>query len=140
MKLNKIIFAAIILIFLVLNVTSVSAVDIMQKYDSFMRAGEMGEGVVESPSNIVARIIKIVLGFVGVIFIVLIIYAGFMWMTAAGNEERIEKAKKIIIRATIGIAIVLLAYTITYTITELLIESTKGTGVAQPNFPANPGP
>ena len=72
----------------------------------------------------VAEIIKIVLSFLGVIFIVLIIYAGFLWMLSAGNEERISKAKSIIISAIIGVAIILAAYAITQFVISNLLKAT----------------
>ena len=59
-------------------------------------------------------IIRVILSFLGVIFLLLLIYGGFMWMTAQGNEAQVDKAKKIIINSTIGLTIVLLAYAITW--------------------------
>jgi hypothetical protein len=50
----------------------------------------------------------------GVLFVCLTVYAGFLWMTAGGNEEHIEKAKKLLFRAVIGLIIVLSAYSIAW--------------------------
>ena len=76
----------------------------------------------------IADVIRIILGFLGIIFLILILYAGFMWMTSAGNEEKISNAKKTMVAAVIGAAIVLAAYAITYfVISNLLIA----TGVAK---------
>lgn len=61
----------------------------------------------------VGEMIGIVLSFVGVLFLALIIYAGINWMTAAGNDQKIEKSKTLIINAAIGLLIVLSAYAIT---------------------------
>ena len=72
----------------------------------------------------VAQIIQVVLSILGVVLIVLIIYAGFLWMTAAGNEDKISKAKKTIVAAVIGLAIVLSAYLITAFVISQLIEAT----------------
>jgi cbb3-type cytochrome oxidase subunit 3 len=58
----------------------------------------------------VGDVIGLVLSFVGVIFLILIIYGGITWMTAAGNEQAVEKAKTIIIQATIGLVIIFAAY------------------------------
>lgn len=68
-------------------------------------------------SEIVGRLINPVLGLLGMVFMVLIIYAGVLWMTAAGNEEKVAKAKKIIYTATVGLVIV----TFAYVISELII-------------------
>lgn len=51
-----------------------------------------------------------VLSFLGVIFIILIIYAGFLWMTSRGNDQQIEKSKNMIQAGFIGVMIVALAY------------------------------
>jgi len=64
--------------------------------------------------TIISVIIKTLLGFLALIFLVLIIIAGFKWMTAAGNEQQIEKSQATIKAAAIGLVIVLSAYAITY--------------------------
>lgn len=78
-------------------------------------AGDKGAGlgVVKDPRTIVAEIIRIVLGFIGTIFFVLTLYAGYLWMTAAGNEEQVTKAKTLLFQATIGLIIILMAFAIT---------------------------
>jgi len=62
----------------------------------------------------VGQIISILLSFVGVLFFILMIYAGILWMTAQGNEQQVSKAKNLLINATIGLIITLAAYAITY--------------------------
>lgn len=74
--------------------------------------------------EVVARIIKIALGLLGVIFIALIIYAGFIWMTSTGNEEQISKAKKIMVSSIIGVVIILAAYIITVFVIDSLLDAT----------------
>lgn len=59
------------------------------------------------------QIVGVVLSFVGVVFLALMIYAGISWMTAAGNEQQVTKAKTLMVNATIGIIIVFAAYAIT---------------------------
>jgi hypothetical protein len=49
----------------------------------------------------VARIIKIILGVLGIIVTLIIIYGGYVWMTSGGSEQKIETAKKIIINGEI---------------------------------------
>ena len=77
----------------------------------------------------IAKIIRVVLGFLAIIFLILILYAGFMWMTSAGNEEKVTTAKKTMVAAIIGAAIVLAAYAITYFVMDKLLLATKGTGL-----------
>ena len=59
--------------------------------------------------EIIGNIISIFLGLLGVIFLVLVIYAGFLWMTSQGSEEKIKTAKNILKNATIGLVITLAA-------------------------------
>lgn len=61
----------------------------------------------------IARIIQQLLTFLGIIFFILVLYAGFLWLTSAGNEEAIGKSKKVLSAAGIGLGIVVLAYAIT---------------------------
>ena len=60
----------------------------------------------------IMRIIQIFLGLVGVIAIVITLYAGFVWMTSAGNPERIDFAKRTLRNAAIGLVIILSAFSI----------------------------
>ena len=71
----------------------------------------------------IGKMINGALGFVGIIFLVLMIYAGYLWMTAGGNEEQVSKAKKIIRASIIGLIIIAFSYAITGFIVELLIEA-----------------
>lgn len=64
--------------------------------------------------QIIASIIQYALSFLGVIFLVFLIYAGFLWMTAAGDQEKITKATDILQSSVIGLIIILSSYTITY--------------------------
>ena len=64
--------------------------------------------------------LKFALSFLGIAFFILIIYAGWLWMTAGGNEERLGKAKKILQEAVIGLVIVLAAYAIIYTVMNVI--------------------
>lgn len=60
-----------------------------------------------------ASLIGTAMTFLGVLFLGLALYAGFLWMTAQGNEVKVTKAKGILIMAVIGIIIVTSAFAIT---------------------------
>ena len=60
----------------------------------------------------VVLVINGILGLLGIIFLVLVLYAGFLWMTAAGNEDQVTKAKSILTTSIIGIVIIVAAYAI----------------------------
>lgn len=63
--------------------------------------------------TVIGRVVGVALSFIGIIFFVLMIYAGFMWMLARGNETEVQKAKSLIEAAVVGLIIVLSAYAIT---------------------------
>lgn len=69
---------------------------------------------------IIARVIRIVLGLLGIILIVIILYGGYLWMTAGGNDEQIAQAKSILVNAVIGLIIILSAYSIVLFVMRLL--------------------
>ncbi len=69
--------------------------------------GDVSLGVV------ISMVIRAALTLLGIIFLVIIVFAGYRWMTASGNEEAIQKAQSSIKRAIIGLVIVMLAYAIT---------------------------
>jgi hypothetical protein len=72
-----------------------------------------GEGVMVSLPSAIGKIVGAALSFIGVIFFILMIYGGLLWMTAAGNDQQVEKAKDLIVAAIIGLVIVFAAYAIT---------------------------
>lgn len=57
-------------------------------------------------------VINVALSILGVIFIFLIILAGFKWMTAQGNDADIKKAKESMTSAVIGLIVVISSYAI----------------------------
>jgi hypothetical protein len=79
--------------------------------------GAYGEQYVNDRGNIgdfVGRfVIQPVLGLLGLLFLCLMVYAGGLWMTASGNEKRVQKAKDILVAAVIGAVIIIAAYTVT---------------------------
>jgi TRAP-type C4-dicarboxylate transport system permease small subunit len=59
-------------------------------------------------------LIRSALRFITIIVFCYMLYAGFRWMTAGGNEEQITEAKKIIRNCVIGLIVITSAYSITY--------------------------
>ena len=64
----------------------------------------------QDPVRLTVNIIAWALSLLGLIFLCLIIYGGFAWLFAGGNEDKIKKAKGIIKNATIGLFIVVASY------------------------------
>jgi amino acid transporter len=83
---------------------------------------QVGEDVTEFIQTKTGQIIGIVLAFVGIIFLVLMIYAGVSWMTSGGNQEKVTKAKNLIVHSIIGLILVLAAYATVAFVGNLLTQ------------------
>lgn len=88
--------------------------------------GELGT----DPRSIVANIINIILGFLGIIAIGIVLYAGFLWMTSNGEEDKITRAKQILKAGAIGLLIILSAWTIVTFVISRISGSGSGGGVS----------
>lgn len=73
----------------------------------------------------VASIINVALGLLGIVAVVIVLAGGFTWMTAAGIEEKVDTAKKMIFSGIIGLAIILSAYAIAKFVISSLITATQ---------------
>lgn len=73
----------------------------------------------------IGMLISALLSVLGVIFLLLIIWAGFTWMTAAGDEKKVTKAKDILVMAVVGLIILLSAYAISTFVINALGEATS---------------
>ncbi|MCF7820685.1 MAG: pilin [Candidatus Pacebacteria bacterium] len=76
-------------------------------------------------SAIAGTVVNAFLGILGIIFIILIILAGYKWMMASGNEEQVTKAKVQLKTAIIGLIVVLGSYAIWEFIFSKLIAQTQ---------------
>lgn len=71
-----------------------------------------GIGGTATLPEIVGRIINVALGFLGILLLAYLLYAGFLWMTAGGDEKKVTEAKQTIQRAIIGLIIIAAAFAI----------------------------
>ena len=132
-----ILFLPILQIAMTYNIIGVKAANLLDKQEGFGASGAIKKefGVSGAPTDvriIVARVIKAFLGLLGIIFIILILIAGFNWMTAQGDEQKIEKAKETLSRAVIGLIIIVAAYSITYFVFNNLEWGGSGTTTGSP--------
>jgi len=85
---------------------------------------ELTEGTIiveeEDLIKIIFEVIRYLLSFLGVAAVLIIIYGGFLWMSAGGDPEKVGKAKKIITQAIIGLIIILLSYSLTMFVIRLI--------------------
>lgn len=73
----------------------------------------------------IGSIIRVALGFLGVIAVVIVLLGGFKWMVAGGNDEKVAEAKSLMIAGIIGLAIILSAYAITSFVINSLVTATS---------------
>ena len=72
----------------------------------------------------IGLVVKAALSMVGAIFLLLMVYAGYLWMTARGEEEMVKKSQKIIISSIIGLIIVVASYTLTNFVVGAILSKT----------------
>ena len=77
------------------------------------------------PRDIVARIARIILGFLGIVAVIIILLGGFKWMTAGGNEDKVSEARKLIVSGIIGLVIILAAFGIAQFVINSLMNATN---------------
>ena len=74
---------------------------------------------------IIGRIINVLLTFLGIIFLVLVLYAGFLWMTAQGDSKQVDKAKAMIQQSIIGLVVIVAGYAISNFVLTALVNVTN---------------
>ncbi len=72
----------------------------------------------------IGNIVRVFLGFLGILAVLIVMYGGFLWMTAAGNADQIDKAKKVLINGAIGLLIIMSAFTIVHFVLKSLTDAT----------------
>jgi len=72
----------------------------------------------------IMTIVQYLLTFLGVIAILVMLYGGFVWMTSAGNEEKVGQAKKIITAGVIGLVVIFISYALARFVIEQLVAAT----------------
>jgi len=82
----------------------------------------------QSPLTTATTIISFLFGFLGFLAVCLILWAGFIWMTSGGNEDKVAQAKKILKNGVIGLIIILSAWGIAYFIISKILSATGGGG------------
>jgi len=137
--LTTIVIAALVLL-VVVPVVALAQTPLLNSLEQAGTAG-YGAGATERTlPEIIGNIIKVFLSIMGVVFLVLMVYAGYLWMTAQGEEAKIDKSKDTIKAAVIGLIIVVAAYAITnFVVSGLIAASGTGGGTPSP-FPGTPAP
>lgn len=88
--------------------------------DEFTDSTGLGSADLKST---IGNLIRVFLGFLGIVAVLMVLLGGFKWMTASGSEEKVGDAKKLLIAGVTGLAIILSAYAITTFVIESVLEA-----------------
>ena len=111
-------FVLMLLLAPVLAVPALAGIDVGTEYGAATGLGTT------DPRDIAANLITVVLGFLGILAVIIILIGGFKWMTAGGNEDQVGEARKILIAGIIGLAIILAAWGIANFVLSRLLTAT----------------
>lgn len=124
-RITKILLAATVF-FALISPVPAAALDLPQVKETAKsaatQAGLSGVESDQSIATIIGNIISGLLGVLGIVFFILLIYGGAIWMTASGDTAKVDKAKKILTSAIIGLVIIMVAYAVTSFIVDRVQE------------------
>jgi hypothetical protein len=64
------------------------------------------------PTAVIGNVINIVLGLVGSLALIMFVYGGLIWITSAGNKERITTGRNTLVWAALGLVVIFSSYTV----------------------------
>lgn len=73
--------------------------------------------------ELIGNLINVLLSVLGIVLVVLVVYAGFLYLTAAGDDDKVKKAKKLLTQSIIGLVIIIAAYAIATYVIDALTEA-----------------
>ncbi|MBI4257119.1 hypothetical protein HY626_03645 [Candidatus Uhrbacteria bacterium] len=83
-------------------------------------------------SVFIGNMIRTLLAATGIVFLILTVYAGILYMTDQGDAGKIKKAKSILTSSVIGLIIIVGAYAITSYVVEALAQAATTTTTTEP--------
>lgn len=89
-------------------------------FEDGLKDAEFGKETSPTVSGVIVKVMKFILSFVAALAVVYLIVAGIIYITAGGDEKRIEMAKTMIIQAIYGLIIVLLAWVIVNIVSKVV--------------------
>ena len=115
-QIQKVFLSIIFLILIITTIAPTVLVAADSTIEGLKATANIGYGTEKYKTDVSSTIGEVVgagLAFIVIVFLILMIYGGWIWMFAQGNEQEVEKAKGLIVAAIIGLLIVLGAYAIT---------------------------
>lgn len=130
LTLSKLLGSAVVILTLFLGIVPVQAKKTLSDANSALQDVVAPSGLAENSdvSTAAADVVAWIMSAMGLLFFILMVYSGIVWMTARGEEDRITKARETIIAATIGLVITVSAYSVTKLVAERLINANAGPG------------
>ena len=127
---TAVIFAVVIAVFFCVSLFAIPSAVFAQTVDPGLNQVGAASGLETDADlpTIIGRIINIFLGFMGIVLLLIVIYAGYLWMTAGGDADQVEKAKKWIRNGIIGLIIIVSSYAITAFVISMLAGEGGGGG------------
>ena len=115
---KSLVITTMVFLFVLTAMPALATLDVGLEYGTYTGLGtkDLREGLM--------NIVNVLLGFLGIIAIIVILYGGFVWLVSAGNEEKVSQAKKIISAGIIGLVIIFVSYAIASFVITQLIEAT----------------
>ena len=106
----------LILALIVININIAQAASVLKLMEETGKAAlyEVSDDKKLQPYYLVGNIVKTFLSLLGIFFMGLAVYGGFLWMSARGDSEQVQKARDILRDAIIGLVIIIAAYAIAY--------------------------
>jgi hypothetical protein len=99
----------------------------------------LATGKVTDLRILILNIVKYLLTFIGLIAVVFVMWAGFLWMTSEGDPAKIDKAKKTLVNAVIGVAIIISAFAIVLYVNKLVTDKITDAGGSPKTVTVGPG-
>lgn len=124
---KKIVIFTALLICFVFNINAVLAYNAKDNAAKGLKdTATIGYGVIPfekaTPAEIIGQVVGVGLSFIAVIFFLLLLYGGFTWMMARGNEQEVEKAIGLIQAAVFGLIVVMAAYAVVSFLSKSFIK------------------
>jgi hypothetical protein len=86
------------------TVGNVSSIDLRKE------AATLNQTTFTSAQQVVGQLVKFLMSFIGSLALASNVVAGLLWMTAAGNAERVEQSKSILVWTNLGVLVMLASY------------------------------
>jgi len=126
-----VIFTTIIFIFILYNINNSCYAKESTTPPPVTLDNPLGTQTDTDINTLIGKVIQAVLGVVGSLALVMFIYGGLVWMTAAGSNEKVQKGKDILIWATIGLVIIFTSYALVRFVLVDVFGATEKTGQLQ---------